>query len=83
MVFFSETHRHTGHIVLRNNFYNSLKIKQLYISLCVLCAYVFQKKLQLDHVIFYSLLILLIYLIYCAKNHLKHPNLPQNLDCCL
>ena len=45
--FFFETHRHIGHIVLSCSFYNSLKIKQLYISLCVLCAYVFQKNTYL------------------------------------
>jgi hypothetical protein len=37
---FFETHRHIGHIVL----YKVLIIKDLYIILCVLCAYVFQKK---------------------------------------
>jgi hypothetical protein len=40
MDFFFTTHRHRGHIVFRNNFYNSLKIKQLHIYLCVLRAYV-------------------------------------------
>jgi hypothetical protein len=43
--FFFETYRHIGHIVFGNNFYNSLKNKQLYINLCVLCAYVFKKKM--------------------------------------
>jgi hypothetical protein len=51
--FFFETHtRHIGHIVFRNNLYKSLKIKQLYINLCILCSYVFQKN---DLFIIYSL----------------------------
>jgi hypothetical protein len=56
MGLFFETHRHIGHIVFRSNFYNSLIIKRLYINLCVLCAYVFQEKLQKDRVIFFLLL---------------------------
>jgi hypothetical protein len=41
-MFFFETHRHIGHIEL----YKVLIIKGLYIILCVLCAYVFQKKIS-------------------------------------
>jgi hypothetical protein len=43
-MFFFETHRHIGHIEL----YKVLIIKGLYIILCVLCDYVFQKKTALN-----------------------------------
>ena len=39
-MFFFETDRHIGHIEL----YKVLIINGLYIILCILCAYVFQKK---------------------------------------
>jgi hypothetical protein len=47
MVIFFETHRHIGHIE-REIFLKTISIlKNKYAFLCVLCAYVFQKKITM------------------------------------